>query len=172
MKGAPLCALLIGLASVHATGIADPVDATEAPPPEARSPIDFILDNPLPESEYAESNRCVFPNMYRSVEILDDKHLLFWGQRGGVVWLNQLRYECFGLQKDALLVFDMRERSLCDMDSFHGTPRYGGLAMALSTHCMLGHFETISEDQAAALRDALARHARTPASKPKAPDAQ
>jgi hypothetical protein len=172
MKRAPFCALLIGLWSVHATGFADPADATEAAHPDARAQIDFILDNPLPESEYAESDRCVFPNTYRSVEILDGKHLLFWSQRRGVAWLNQLRYECIGLRKDAILVFDMRGRSLCDMDSFQGSPRYGGMAIAMSTHCMLGHFETISEDQAAALRIALERQAQTPAPTPKTPDAE
>ena len=165
MKGAALSALAIALASLHANGFADPVDGTDAPAaPPRTSQIDFILDNPLPESEYAESKRCVFPNSYRSVEILDTKHLLFWGYRGNV-WLNQLRFDCLGLSKDALLVFEMRERTLCDMDSFHGTPRYSGMA-PFAAHCMLGIFETISEDQAAALRVALARHAQTPAPTP------
>ena len=112
MKEAPAWALLIGLVSVQSTGFADPVGATEAARPDVHAQIDFILDNPLPESEYAESARCVYPNMYRDVEVLDEKHLLFWGQRGGVVWLNQLRSRCIGLTRDALLVFKMRARSL------------------------------------------------------------
>jgi len=167
MKGVAPWALAVALASVHASGIADPgtVVADPAPPSSARAQIDFILDNPLPESEYAESKRCVFPNTYRSVEILDSKHLLFWGYRGNV-WLNQLRLDCSGLRKDALLVFEMRERTLCDMDSFHGTPRGSGMVQ-FAAHCTLGHFETISEDQAAALRVALARHAESPTPKPK-----
>ncbi len=171
MKGAPLWALVIGFWSVHATGFADPVDAPAAAAPNVAAQIDFILDNPLPESEYAESKRCVYPNTYRSVEILDGRHLLFWGYRG-VVWLNQLRFECIGLKRDALLSFEMRERSLCDMDNFQGAPRASGAAASFATHCMLGHFETISEDQAETLRIALARNAQSPAPKPKAPNAQ
>ena len=167
MKRAALWASAIGLASVHANGFADPAVVDDAPAvlSSTRAQIDFILDNPLPESEYAESKRCVFPNTYRSVEILDSKHLLFWGYRGNV-WLNQLRLDCSGLRKDALLVFEMRERTLCDMDSFHGTPRGSGMVQ-FAAHCTLGHFETISEDQAAALRVALARHAESPTPKPK-----
>ena len=171
MKGARLWAFAVGFWSVHATGFADPVDATAAAPSRVAPEIDFILDNPLPESEYAESKSCVYPNTYRSVEILDGRHLLFWGYRG-VVWLNQLRFECIGLKRDAVLIFEMRARSLCDMDNFHGAPRTGGVAAAFATHCMLGHFETISEDQAAILRVALARYAQSPAPKPKAPDVQ
>ncbi len=171
MKGAPLCAFVIGLWSVHATGFADPADASTASPSNGAAQIDFILDNPLPESEYAEKKRCVYPNTYRSVEILDARHLLFWGYRG-VVWLNQLRFDCHGLRRDAVLFFEMRERSLCDMDNFHGAPRAGGAAASFATHCMLGHFETISEDQAETLRIALARNAQSPAPKPKAPDGQ
>jgi len=167
MKRAALWASAIGLASVHANGFADPAVVADAPAvlSSTRAQIDFILDNPLPESEYAESKRCVFPNSYRSVEILDTKHLLFWGYRGKV-WLNQLRFECLGLRKDALLVFEMRERTLCDMDGFQGTPRSGGMGVPFAVHCLLGNFEAISEDQAEALRVALARHAQSPTPTP------
>jgi hypothetical protein len=167
MKRAALWALAVGLASVHGNGFADPVVVDDAPAASssAHAQIDFILDNPLPESEYAESKRCVFPNSYRSVEILDTKHLLFWGYRGSV-WLNQLRFECLGLRRDALLVFEMRDRTLCDMDSFQGMPRSGGMGVPFAVHCLLGNFETISEDQAEALRVALARHAQSPTPTP------
>ncbi len=162
MKRAALWALAVGFASVHGNGLADPAVVADAPAASSSTPaqIDFILDNPLPESEYAESKRCVFPNSYRSVEILDTKHLLFWGYRGNV-WLNQLRFECLGLRRDALLVFEMRERTLCDMDSFQGMPRSGGLGVPFAVHCLLGNFETISEGQAEALRVALARRAQS-----------
>ncbi len=72
---------------------------------------------------------------------------MFWGYRGNV-WLNQLRAECLGLRKDSLLVFELRERTLCDMDSFHGTPRSAARWSPFAVHCMLGNFETISEVQA------------------------
>lgn len=171
MKGAPLWAFVIGLWSVHATGFADPADASAASASNVTAQIDFILDNPLPESDYAQSKRCVYPNAYRSIEILDGRHLLFWGDRG-VVWLNQLRFECPGLKRDAVLIFDMRDRSLCDMDNFDGAPRAGGVAASFAAHCMLGHFESISEDQAETLRIALSRNAQSPAPKPKAPHGQ
>ena len=168
MKGLALSIVAIAIASMHANGFADPAEGAESPaaPSSAQSQLAFILDNPLPESEYAESKRCVFPNSYRSVEILDGRHLLFWGYRGNV-WLNQLRAECLGLRKDSLLVFELRERTLCDMDSFSGTPRSATMS-PFAVHCMLGDFETISEVQANALRVALERHAQSPTPAPKA----
>jgi hypothetical protein len=166
MKGLALSVLAIAIASLHANGFADPAEAADvpAPPSSVQAQLAFILDNPLPESEYAEAKRCVFPNAYRKVEILDGRHLLFWGFRGNV-WLNQLRAECLGLRKDSLLVFELRERTLCDMDSFRGTPRSNTMS-PFAVHCMLGTFETISEVQATALRVALERHAQSPTPAP------
>ncbi len=153
------------------TSLADPVDAPEPARADVDAQVDFILDNPLPESDYVESNRCINSDSYRKVEVLDDRHLLFLGRRG-VVWLNQLRYGCAGLGGGGVLVFQMRNRNLCDMDGFSSVPGSGGDVVrgtinrggptATGIRCTLGHFEEITEAQAGMLRKALPARKHTP----------
>ena len=88
--------VLLAFWFASATSFADPVDAPESAHADVDAQVDFILDNPLPESDYHSSDRCINSDSYRRVEVLDDRHLLFLGRRG-VVWLNQLRYACAGL---------------------------------------------------------------------------
>jgi hypothetical protein len=168
MKVGAVCVWGLAFWSVHAIGVADPGGAPESTKNDLNAQVSFILDHPLPESEYSESNRCVFTYNYESVEILDSRHLLFVGRRGNF-WLNQLRSECLGLRKDALLIFEARDRSICDMDGFRGGQRYGSAA-EFAAHCMLGHFESISQAQADLLRDALSRPVDRIAQEPKAPE--
>jgi hypothetical protein len=141
----------------NAADVAAPVSNA---PPDADAQLAFILDNPLKESDYARHERCLFPRTYRSVEILDKRHLLFVGTRDDL-WLNQLRVDCIGLRKDSMLVFEVREQSLCDMDSFRSAPRNGGMTGEFGAHCTLGHFEPITPAQADFLRDAFSKRATT-----------
>lgn len=165
-----ICALAFW--SFHQIGFADPGEAAASP---LDAQIDFILEHPLPESEYSRSDRCVYTNDYDVIEVLDSRRLLFRGRRGAF-WLNQLRSECSGLTRDGVLIFESRSRGVCDMDSFHSVPRMavvrisdlGGAQFGAS--CMLGHFESITEAQAIVLRDALARPVYGPAHEPKAND--
>jgi hypothetical protein len=163
--------VLLAFWLASATSFADPVEAPEPTHADVDAQVDFILDNPLPESDYVDSNRCINSDSYRKVEVLDDRHLLFVGRRG-VVWLNQLRYACAGLGSGGVLVFEMRDRNLCEMDGFSSAPGSTGDAVRGTTnrvgpaapgiHCMLGHFEEITEAQAGALRTALPVRAHMP----------
>jgi hypothetical protein len=144
-----------------AASFADPVESPEpARAADIDAQVEFILDNPLPESDYHASERCINSDSYRKVEVLDSRHLLFHGRRG-LVWLNQLRYACAGLGGGGALVFQMRNRSLCDLDGFSAAEFVHGDAVnragptALGVRCTLGHFEQITEAQADVLRKAL-----------------
>ena len=75
---------LLALWSAHQVGFADPVAAPGTSPTQLDAQIDFILDHPLPESEYSRSNSCVTTNNYESVEVLGTRHLLFRGRRGAL----------------------------------------------------------------------------------------
>ena len=141
----------------------------DVPPPKAPASgnldndVAIILDNPLPESQYSDQLRCISARSYRSVEVLDTGHVLFWGYNGHV-WLNQLRPACIGLDKDQILTFAMRGDSICELDRFEGMDRYnkiGVLAM-----CGLQRFEAITPEQANELRETLRRRAHTTTSVP------
>ncbi|HEY6598666.1 MAG TPA: hypothetical protein VIZ30_05115 [Pseudomonadales bacterium] len=146
-----------------ATSLADPVETPESTrADDIDAQVEFILDNPLPESDYHASERCINSDSYRKVEVLDSRHLLFHGRRG-LVWLNQLRYACAGLGNGGALVFQMRNRSLCDLDGFssasgefvRGNQVNRAGPTAPGVRCTLGHFEQITEAQANVLRKAL-----------------
>ena len=172
MKTGALSICVLAFWSFHQIGFADPGDAAAAPTP-LDAQIDFILDHPLPESEYSQSDRCVYSNDYDAIEVLDSRRLLFRGRRGAF-WLNQLRSECLGLTRDGVLILEGRSRSVCDMDSFKSVPRRAVVQMSdltgaqFAMSCMLGHFEAITEAQAMVLRDALARPKYLPVHNPKA----
>jgi hypothetical protein len=139
-------------------------DAPAATPPSTGnldSDIAMILDNTLPETAYSEKRRCLTRNAYRSVEVIDTGHLLFWGS-GGRVWLNQLRPPCIGLARDQILKFQMNGPSLCELDRFEGFERYGQ-AGGIIAICGLQRFEVISQEQAKQLRDMLRRRAHSAA---------
>lgn len=129
-----------------------------APPAadDAAAQLQYILDNPLKESAYTDSDRCLFGRTYRSVEILDRRHLLFVGSRDDR-WLNQLRMDCVGLRSDSVLIFDMRDHGLCDLDGVRGVPRNASFGGDFVAHCTLGKFERITPAQADQLRMALSK---------------
>jgi hypothetical protein len=149
--------MTFGSIASNAADVAAPVSDV---PHDADAQLAFILDNPLRESEYARDERCLFPRAYRSVEILDKRHLLFVGLHENL-WLNQLRTDCIGLRKDSLLIFELREETVCDMDSFRSAPRNSAMSGEFGVHCTLGHFEPITAAQADLLRDAFAKRAST-----------
>ncbi len=167
MKAAACLRLLVALVA-SAAHAEEPSSAPSGT--DAAAQLDFILDNPLDESAYASVDRCLFPNRYRTVEVLDTRHLLFIGEKD-TVWLNQLRSNCVGLTKDAVLVFEMRQRSLCELDGFRTAPRYSGFGGDFTAHCTLGHFERISIAQADVLREAFARR-KAPQSKEEPQESQ
>ncbi len=166
MNVGALCISVVILISLNTF---EHAEASELPEPKSSdldARVGFILDHPLPESEYSESKRCVFTNRYDSVEVLDRRHLLFKGRRGAI-WLNQLRFDCLGLRRDAVLVFEAHDQSLCNQDSFRSVSR-GAMIQAsdlmtstdaFGAHCVLGDFEPISGAQAELLRVALANRA-------------
>lgn len=127
-----------------------------APPPGPRDvEIGIILDQPLPEAAYTKRSRCLASAAYRSVEVLDASHVVFWGSRGRV-WLNQLRHGCPGLSSNQILSFTISGNRICAFDRFQGLSRGGGMSMPTAP-CNLQEFELISQAQAEQLRTWLKR---------------
>jgi len=149
-----LFVLALGSIASNAADVAEPASKTQG---DADAQLAFILANPLKESDYSAADRCLFSHTYRSIEILDRRHLLFVGARDDL-WLNQLRMDCIGLRRDSVLIFDMHQESLCDLDNFRGVARNATMGADFgNAHCTLGHFERITPQQAGQLRVALAK---------------
>jgi hypothetical protein len=151
-----LCRLLIAL---YASA------ASAAEPAELDRDAKLILEQPLPESAYTRPVNCLPLRGYRTVEVLDSSHLLFWD--GDRVWLNQLRRSCIGLSDDKLLYFNTSGMSLCAMDQFQAVDRATGAGTV--TRCSLQRFEPVTPAQAKQLRDWLAKLARKTTAAPPTP---
>jgi len=150
--------VLLALAFGSIASNAADVQPASSTPGDADAQLAFILENPLKESDYSDSDRCLFPRTYQSIEILDRRHLLFVGTRDGTLWLNQLRMDCIGLRRDSVLIFEAHQESLCDLDSFRSVARNATMSNDFGyAHCTLGHFERITPQQAGQLRIALAK---------------
>ena len=139
---------------VLATGYAVAAEPSETKEPTKAERLEAILTEALPESEYREMSRCLWANNYRSVEVLNDRYLIFRGNKDRV-WINRLRNRCHGLRKNQILVFERTGMRLCSTDTV-STHSYG---FGISARCMLGEFEKIDELRADALEEAL-RQAR------------
>ncbi len=118
--------------------------------------VDAILREASPASDYSDAENCITASSYRSIKVLDDHHLLFEGRRG--TWLNRLRHRC-PLRGDVMFVVERTSSRLCDLDKISGHDRFGSYAWR--GQCVLGKFEKIDPQQAAALKEsvALARQA-------------
>ena len=123
---------------------------------QANYDVDAILREASPASDYSDTENCITASSYRSIKVLDDHHLLFEGRRG--IWLNRLRHRC-PMRGDVMFVVERTSSRLCDLDKISGHDRFGSYAWR--GQCVLGKFEKIDPQQAAALKEsvALARQA-------------
>jgi hypothetical protein len=115
--------------------------------------IQDILNQPLADADYTDEERCLSTYAYRSVEVLDDQHVLFKGS-GGRMWLNTLRQRCVALRSDDALRFDLRDSRVCDMDSFQSVD-FAGYGSRTSANCTLGKFSAVTAEQVEAIRLAV-----------------
>jgi hypothetical protein len=140
--------LLAGCAS-------DPAKQAEAQQ-EVAEEIETILTQPLDEDEYAQGERCLSTHQYDSIDVLDNRHVVFKG-RGDRLWVNTLRAPCVGLRRRDVLKFEMRGRQLCNLDDFVAINPSRFLGAETSAHCVLGDFAPITEEQVALIKDAVAK---------------
>ncbi|MBV1906668.1 MAG: hypothetical protein KUG75_11365 [Pseudomonadales bacterium] len=117
--------------------------------------LETILSEPLDDSEYIVTERCLSSHEYTNVDILDSGHLLFYGRRGKI-WLNELRSTCTGLRKGLVLQFDMRDRRLCNRNYFSGINSFSSSGH-VTARCVLGLFELVTEEQVMLLEESLAK---------------
>lgn len=121
--------------------------------------IKAVLDQPIPEELGGEPLRCLSESRYRSHEALDEKHLLFKGQRNRY-WINTLAGRCPDLKWSSVLVIrSFSGTSLCERDRFQVTdwfdwPAYRRRPADWGTgvDCILGKFQPVTEDQVERIR--------------------
>jgi hypothetical protein len=155
---------LLGVGAAVLAGLAGCAGSAPTPEQEAaaaavQETIEDILSTPLESEDYVQAQRCLSTHSYNSVEILDDRNVLFKGI-GDRYWINQLRHRCIGLRRNSTPVFRLRDSQICDMDTFQGVDSVFGMWDRSTATCSLGKFTPISREQADAIRAAL-REARS-----------
>lgn len=116
--------------------------------------IGAALDQLQSREDYARTERCLSTHEYRSVEVLDENHLLFTGMSRDRLWLNKLRTRCPGLRRHDTLAFELRSNQLCNLDTATVIDRFLFWERTGPT-CSLGEFEQLTPGQAELLREAL-----------------
>lgn len=148
----------IGLLSVAAAGCASssPEARQQSEQAEAarQEAIDKILSEPLAADEYAQQERCLSTRTYRSVEVLDDRHVLFEGT-GDRAWVNELRNRCIGLRPNETLAFKLRDNRVCDLDTFEAIDTSFLFVTRTSATCSLGRFTRVTPEQVEAIKAAF-----------------
>lgn len=119
---------------------------------EAPLSAEEILANPLQDSDYAKTTRCLSTARYRRVEIVNSQALAFHG-RGDDVWLNMLHRRCIGLRKDMILSIEQTSLRVCARDRVKGMSRNS--FEAAGAVCSLGRFQRVSKPAFDAMRAAL-----------------
>ena len=145
--------------TVSEASAGDPETAeTDSEEGNAALELEAILAEIAESDDYAESSNCLRMRAYRSVEILDDRHLLFIGKRK--MWVNELRNRCASLRPDQILMFERRGSKICETDRVSGRDRHH-MPGNFYGSCLLGRFAEIDEQQALALRDAISQARET-----------
>ena len=138
-----------------------PAPATAAPAPPT------IVDLPVEESTYENTENCISMREIRNHIVLDDRHIVFELRRGRYV-LSQFKQRCEYLrQQDTIALHAVGGGSrLCALDQVSvlesnlnvgravgGFENIGGFTVI--GRCFLGPFEEITKEQLASLRDAV-----------------
>jgi hypothetical protein len=110
-----------------------------------------VLNELDTDTEYTSTRRCL--SNYDSVEVLDDRHLLFKPATGDDLWLNTLRSRCPGLRRNDTLLFRKTSNRLCNLDSAEVIDRFL-FWRRTGPVCSLGEFHQLTENQAALIRQA------------------
>jgi hypothetical protein len=151
-------------AAVLAAGCASTQDVRERER-QTQARINQILDQSADPNNPPEARRCLEPQEFQQIDVLDSQRIVFEGS-GGEYWLNTLRTHCADLLpgSDLRRGADAVRRPRGAMNSFqfgdwfsgpwHRNllwPWYG----VTGIHCNLGEFQPVTAAQVDAIKAAL-----------------
>lgn len=120
---------------------------------EPNEQLTSVLDDLDTGTEYTATKRCLSNFEYDTVEVLDERHLLFKDEPGGEKWLNTLRSRCPGLHRNDTLLFEKTGNRLCNLDTAEVVERFL-FWRRTGPVCSLGEFHELTENQANLIREA------------------
>lgn len=136
------------------------VESADAGSPDAASADAASADTASPDlpiftgtdddADYppAAPQDCIAPRRVRSVEHVGNHSVLFY-LAGNKVWRSRLRTRCIALRRGVVLSYEPRAGRLCAGDTVKVLDNFGSQLSQVGT-CVLGEFDYLSEEQAAA----------------------
>lgn len=142
---------LVAAVSIAAAGSITSCASEPSAPDSNELPV---LERLTTDTRYTPTQRCLSTFEYDSIEVLDDRHLLFSNAAGTKAWINMLRNRCAALGRNATLSFEMRGNRVCSLDTARVLARfvYGN---QIGPTCSLGEFEEVTAAQVEVIRRAL-----------------
>ena len=125
-----------------------------------------ILSQPIDVDTYAEPQRCLMSQDFRSYRALNNQYMLFIGRRDKQ-WVNRLRTSCFALDRgDVLITRSFSGSRICDRDTFDVAdwfswpwyrryPWQWGTGLGSGGAGMLGEFHPVTDEQVAEIEAVL-----------------
>ena len=89
---------------------------------------------------YAEVRACLPRAQFRSIEIIDERHLLFRG-RANQAWINKFQRPCHGLRRNDSLRLELRSTGACKTNVVSVNKR--AQSWKHEQTCNLGEFKAI-----------------------------
>ena len=165
LMGSILTAVSLGhMQSAIAQAVSDPaldaqVETTAEPVEEtveSLPSIEEILTQTPDEADYVNVERCISAINIRSIEALDDRHIAVRVGRGEH-YLAQLSHGCPGISRGKTLIYETRNRRLCQHDTIRGSFGIGGQFSPsnLGPPCALPKFRSVTKEELALIKDTL-----------------
>lgn len=116
-------------------------------PPE----VEALLNQASDPEAYPGTERCIFTRDIRTVEILDQQHVVFELSRKEL-YLVQFPYVCHGLRRNSSLIYETRSGRLCRLDQVRPFEPGEGIP---NPPCTLPGFMPVQKEQVVQLKDSL-----------------
>lgn len=116
-------------------------------PPE----VEALLNQASDPEAYPGTERCIFTRDIRTIEILDQQHVVFELSRKQL-YLVQFPYVCHGLRRNGSLIYETRSGRLCRLDQVRAFEP--GETMP-NPPCTLPGFMPVEKEQVVQLKDSL-----------------
>ena len=116
--------------------------------------VEAILSAPA-ASDYPGEQQCVSRHRIREVKVIDERHVIFRLDRKQH-YLVQFKRRCPGLRRNDPIIYEsLNSMSVCRHDTIRALTPFGFGGGREGPPCFIPGFQQITEEQLAALREAL-----------------
>ncbi|MEM9620199.1 MAG: DUF6491 family protein [Pseudomonadota bacterium] len=169
LRANPDAHLLVAISLLLLCLVAVPVQAAEesvaseaeaaAADDDSALTVEEILQRDPQTSDYVDTPRCISTTRIRSVQVLDEKHVVFRLSRNEY-YLVQFKHRCPSMRRGNTVIYETRSNRLCTLDNLRAATNFGNLEPG--PPCAIPGFQSVSKEGLAALKEALKAERKKP----------